>query len=92
MGFETVEVVYPVVDCPVHPQSALRMPSGRSFCLACGLEVLPDVLGEPGWFVQQAPEDLTAEVRTAWSTSRVIRDFAANCQPGATQLTPRGAQ
>lgn len=91
MGFETVEQVYPVVDCPIHPQSALRMPSGRTFCLACGLEVLPDVLGAPAGYVQAAPEDLTAEVRTAWNASRVIRDFAASCQPGTTQLTPRGA-
>lgn len=89
MGFETVEppeVVYPVVDCPDHPCSALQMPSGRVFCLACGLEVhAPDPIMGQGW-TGEAPAELKAEAREAWNGSRAIRDFAASCQPGTTPL------
>lgn len=88
MGYETVEppeVVYPVADCPDHPSSALQMPSGRTFCLACGREVQPDVLGG-GAYTAEATEELKAEARAAWNGSRAIRDFAASCQPGTTPL------
>lgn len=89
MGFETV---YPVVDCPDHPQSALRMPSGRQFCFACGREVRePDGILMLDPWLSDADAELSTEARTAWNASRVIRDFAAACQPGTSPLTTKVA-
>lgn len=89
MSYQTV---YPVVDCPDHRQSALLMPSARRFCFACGLEVLPDLINPGALAVAAADDALKAEARTAWNGSRVVREFAANCQPGATPLTTKVAR
>lgn len=83
---------YHVVDCPDHPASALVCPSGRRFCFACGSEVLPDVLGSGADYTAKADDALNAEARDAWNGSRVIRDFAAACQPGTRALTTKVAQ
>ena len=85
-------MVYPVVDCPQHPQSALLMPSRRRFCFACGLEVLPDLIALGSFETGEADEALKAEARAAWNGSRVVRDFAANCQAGTTPLTTKVAR
>lgn len=89
-GFQTIDppdlITYPVADCPHHASSALRMPSGRTFCYACGLEVVADLIAVDRLDVLPADDALKAEAREAWNGSRVIRDFAANCQPGTTPL------
>lgn len=89
MSYQTT---YPVVDCPDHPSSALLMPSRRRFCFACGLEVVADLIAVNRFDVLPADEALKAEAREAWNGSRVVRQFAANCQPGATPLKTKAAR
>lgn len=89
MSYQTV---YPVVDCRDHPQSALLMPSRRRFCFVCGLEVVPDLISLGELDTLPADDVLKAEARDAWNSSSVIRQFAANCQAGATPLTTKVAR
>lgn len=85
MGLVTV---YHVVDCPRHEQAALKMPTGRVFCFACGQEV-GEFAGER--YTSKPPADLLAEARDAWNQSAVLRSFVAGVQPGTTPLETRTA-